>query len=157
MAEFTWTIVDDPAPPTPAAVDPLDDPTVTGTSPAELARDLLLDTTGDLKVEGNDLVIARGADAIAQDVAQRVKMVRGDYFLDLDKGLPYFEDVFVKNPNLPAFRAELREAILEAPGVKDVLEIAFTEDKAERTLTVDIRASTDVGELRLNSLPLSEL
>lgn len=145
---FTWTTEEA----TPASITrpPIG-------SVAELPRDLQLDSSGDLLIESNDLVLSSGRTAIEQDLASRLRIIRGEWFLDLDRGLPYFEDLFRKGPNLNAFRAEVRETIEATPGVVELIDLTLTEDRATRSLVIDFRARTDAGELVADSLPLLEI
>lgn len=156
-ASFSWT-VSDPAPSTSSTeAAPSADPAVAGAGAADLPKDLRLDSSGDLLVEANDLQLATGQDALAQDLASRLRLSRGDWFLDLDDGLPYFEDVFQKNPNLNAFRAEARAAIEATPGILELIELNLRADRATRELVVDFRARADLGELAASGVVLLEI
>jgi hypothetical protein len=110
-------------------------------------RDLQLDTDGDFAISGGDLQIVSGADAIVQAVKIRLQFFRGEWYLDEDAGLPYFQSVLVKNPDPNVLHSVFRRAILDTPGVLEITSLTLTFDRAERTLTVAFRISTDVGEL----------
>lgn len=110
--------------------------------------DLKLDaTTGDLAIENNDLVIIDGVDAMGQHVKIRLRLFRGEWFLDVRVGIPYYEKILVKNPDLVAVRAIFREAILETQGIVDLLDFALTVDSATRTMNLRFTATTDTDEL----------
>jgi len=101
----------------------------------------------DLVVENGDLVLLSGAEAIAQDCAQALRLFRGEEPLDLSAGIPYHTDLFVKNPRLPAVREMFRSALLKRPGVLEVLELRLDFDTATRELEVTWKVSTDEGEV----------
>lgn len=108
-----------------------------------LGVDLTLDPlTHDLSIVGGDLVL--GSD-VAQDIAIRLKFFRGDWFLNLGIGIPYFEDVFVKDPRIAQLTSIYREAIATTPGVLQVLECALELNKQTRELAVTWKAESVEG------------
>lgn len=110
--------------------------------------DLALDASGDLDVQGSDLVIVRGTDSITSDLRARLQFFRGEWFLDRDAGLPYFTDILgVKSPNLQAIRAIFEAEIRETPGVTELLSLELDFDTEDRTLDVSWRVRADAGEL----------
>lgn len=108
--------------------------------------DLALDANGDLLVERGDLALVDGLDAIAQHVAIRLQFFQGEWFLDQRVGIPYFQQVLVKAPNLTAVRSLLRDAVTTTPGVIAIVKFDL-ELGVDRTLRVDFDASTDEGPL----------
>lgn len=101
-----------------------------------MIRDLLLDETGDLAWLGGDLTLTQPG---VQDTAQRVlcalELHLGEYQLDITAGVPYRTQLLIKNPNLTAINALLREAIESVPGVVRVERLDLTVSPA-RELTV---------------------
>lgn len=113
-----------------------------------MARDLKIDwTTGDLAVVNGNFVLIDGIEAIAQSVRCRLQMFEGEWFLDETDGMPYFQTILVKNPNMDAIREAFRKRILGTVGVKDLLTLDLSYTSSARTLRVSFRASTDEGEL----------
>lgn len=110
-------------------------------------RDIALTTNGDWKIEKGDFVMVSDLEAITQSVLIRLQFFKDEWFADLDAGIPYFDSVFVKTPDLGALRSVFRQAILDTPGVLDVLELELDLDGSTRTLNVSFRASTDLGEI----------
>lgn len=113
-------------------------------SDGDLALD---DTTGDLLVMAGDLVIARGTDSIRSDLQARLKFFRGEWFLDTTVGVPYWQSVLVKNPDLRAVREALRSEILGTPGIASLESLVFDYQAGTRQLVVSFQASADSGEL----------
>ena len=110
-------------------------------------RDIRLDDDGDILVSSGDLALTGDATAVKQSLAIRLQFFAGEWFLDLDAGLPYFESILVKNPDLLAVRSLYRDVILETPGVQDLELLEFDYEGATRQLTGEYRATTDFGEL----------
>ena len=112
----------------------------------ETRLDLLLDDNG-VVLRGGDWAFAIDREGIQQRISQVLKTIAGEWFLDLDYGLPYFERVLVKNPNLPAVQDIFRRALLSVKGVSSVERLTLDLDTTSRTLRVDWVVSTDLGLL----------
>lgn len=115
---------------------------------SDTRRDIKLDAiTGDWDVSTGDLVILTGGDAIIQSAKLHLGFFQGEWFLDLDAGVPYWQRVMgkVKDPNIlyPIFRA----ALLEPQGVVSVQSLVLTFDRSTRSLRVVFELLTDVGLL----------
>jgi hypothetical protein len=104
---------------------------------------------GDLLLEKGDLVLVTGRDAIAQHLSIRLRTFLGEWFLDRRVGMPYFEQILVKDPNLAAVKALYRRAILTTPGVTDLKRLELTADAVNRSLTVSFLAETKDGPVEL--------
>jgi hypothetical protein len=111
-------------------------------------KDLLLDEeTHDLKIVDYDLNIVEGQDAILQNTSIRLLFFKGEYFLDTLAGLPLYEDILVKNPNLSRIDAIMKAHILDTPGVKELLAYESAFDPRTRRLTVTFTVDTDFGSV----------
>jgi hypothetical protein len=109
--------------------------------------DIALNNDGDIDVTNSDLSIVEGTDAIAQHISIRLQFFRGEWFLDTRLGIPYYQDVLVKNPDLVVIRGIFREVILETPGVQELVTFDTTFDAATRKLTVTFQALLTTGEI----------
>ena len=113
--------------------------------------DLLIDlnkssvTYKDLVVQNNDLVINSGLTAIQQDIIQRLSFFAGEWFLDNTQGLPWYQQILVKNPDQSKVDAIFRNAILATPGVQSLSKYSFAPNFAARLLTVSFIAQTTQG------------
>jgi hypothetical protein len=92
---------------------------------------------------------------IRQQVMLRLGFFRGEWFLDEDRGVPWYEEILIKSPNLIRIREIFREAILSVSGIREVTYLDLRFSAFARTLDVNFRASTDLGELgiTLTGLP----
>ena len=114
---------------------------------ADAVRDLLLDSSGDLVVTDGDLQLVGGADSIRQDAEVRLRFVRGEWFLATVAGVPYFDEILVKSPNLARVRALLVAELLATPGVSAVTDLSLALDGAARRLTGTFAAASDLGAI----------
>lgn len=109
------------------------------------ARNFKLDADGDLDI-GGTLSFVEDMDAIQQSLNCRLRAFQGEWFLNLNLGLPYFQEILGRAPNLVAIRALYRETITGTPGVLELKELRLAL-RTDRTLVVGFKASTDFGEL----------
>jgi hypothetical protein len=87
---------------------------------------------------------------IKQQVTLRLGFFKGEWFLDEDAGMPWYEEILVKNPNLLRIREIFREAILSVAGVQEITFLDLLFAAYSRTLSVNFKASTNLGELGIN-------
>jgi hypothetical protein len=106
--------------------------------------DLLLDDDGDL-ILISDLMFSTGLNAVAQGIRIRIQSFKGEWFLDLDHGVPYYQDLLGQKFNEVKARAAFRTAILSAPGVTELTSLEVTFDRASRALNVAWKTRTEFG------------
>ncbi len=99
----------------------------------------------------HDLMLVDGAAQLVASVEQKIKIrllfIRGEWFLDTEVGIPYLDQVFVKQPNLDLLRALYRTEIIETLGVLAVREMRVTFIAGTRRLSISFTADSDVGEI----------
>lgn len=105
---------------------------------------LVGDTTHDLVLQNGDLVVATD---IAQHAKIRLGFFEGEWFLDLEAGLPYFQSLFVKNPNLGEIEGLFRAAILETPGITAINFFELSFDTETRRLVIRWSAQSLQGTI----------
>lgn len=123
------------------------EPTTENESTLALFRDIASDENGDWALdESGDIRVASGFEAIQIDAESRLRMWKGEAFWDLDEGTDY-PLMLEKGTSLLTLRAIFTERILGTPGVFALTNMDVEFDVATRELSVDWRATTDVGEL----------
>ena len=111
------------------------------------SKDLRLLDSGDIDVSGGDLHLTSDLEAIRQSIRIHLEFFRGEWFLDVDAGLPYFQEILIKNPQLPALQSIFRAELLKVQGVTSVQSISLDFDRTSRALTVTFRVVTDKGAI----------
>jgi len=108
--------------------------------------DLKLSTLDDdLDLTGEQLSIVDGDDAIVQHLLIRLRMFKGEWFLDTRVGVPYYDSILIKNPDLVVIRSIFRNAILSTPGIANLDALTTAFDAASRKLTVEFTAIKEDG------------
>lgn len=72
-----------------------------------------------------------GTPATAQAVTTRLRLFKGEWFLNLNSGVPWFQEVFVKPARLAQTDSMIRKVILQTEGVAKLLkfELTFERDR----------------------------
>lgn len=112
--------------------------------------DLKLDSSGDLAIENDSVVLVEGVDAVAQDIDIRLKFFLGEWFLDRRLGVPYYEKILGQKPRLAAIKSIFRAAILTTPGVTAVNDLTVEYDGTSRVLNVSFLATSTEGTIEYN-------
>lgn len=108
--------------------------------------DIALKRDGDMYVSPKGDIILN--DSVAQKIRIRLLWFLNEWRWDPEEGIPYFDDVFVKNPNLDAIESVIREKIFEIPEVIEVGDISVTLNSDQRKVTIRFEAKTDEETLR---------
>lgn len=117
--------------------------------------DLKIDpVTGELVVT-DDLVFSTGSDAVAQGLRLRLQLFKGEWFLNLDEGVPYYEDVLGQKFDEKRIRAAFRPVILSTPGVVEIISLAVQFDGPTRDVTIAWEVRTEFGDTVADTLDLT--
>ena len=113
----------------------------------DLSLDLLKSSPnfGDLVLSEGDLVINSGVDAIRQNVVQRLRVYLGEWFLNTQIGVPYYQQILVKNPNKGDVDGIFQNTILGTPGINSLDAYLATLDTVTRQYSVSFRATATSG------------
>ncbi len=101
----------------------------------------------------NDLIIERGELKRVEDAAEAIQHVRTrllfyfeEWFLDLQAGTPYLQQIFTKPTNLANIESIFKSRILNTPEVERLLEFSMDyEGGSIRKLNVSFSAETSYG------------
>jgi len=103
----------------------------------------------------NDLIVSEGRLRVVEDAAETIQHVRTrlqfyleEWFLDLNSGTPYFQEVFTKPANLANIESIFKTRILNTTGVELLTNFALNyEGESKRKLTVTFSAKTTFGSI----------
>jgi len=111
-----------------------------------MALDISLDDTHDVYIIGDDLATTPDDYQTLQEIGIRLNFWRGEWFLDIQEGIQYLDEVFRKGANLFRVAALFKAEILEADGVSEIIE--FSIDYNDRVLTIEFKVRADIGLLQ---------
>jgi hypothetical protein len=107
--------------------------------------------TGDIEVSDGDLVLVQDLDRVIQQVKIALKFFKGEWELDTTKGVPYYEDIFEKNPDLLLVTSDIKNAILGVEEVTSVDSIEL-EYNPDRSLVLSCVIHTPFGNFPINDV-----
>lgn len=115
-------------------------------------RNRKLSPTGDYVFgQGSTEFLIDTPDAVAQAVLTRLKLVRGEWFDDLNEGTPWRTEILGENTQ-DTYDIALREVILDTPGVVRIDTYASVLDGQTRSLQVVARITTVYGQTTINEV-----
>ena len=92
----------------------------------------------------HDILLESGSAILYQGLDQRIdcalRTVFGEWWLDRTLGVPYFEELLKKNPDLSVARQIFASVILTVPGVQRITKLAVTFVPSTRVFQVTFEA-----------------
>jgi hypothetical protein len=88
-----------------------------------------------LKPDGH-LATVTDNEAIGQHTKQRLLFYRGEWFLDILAGTPWFQNVFVRPHDPVVIEAVIKREILDTPGIAELTAFDVQIDERKRSITV---------------------
>jgi len=90
----------------------------------------------DIHFENNNLVVVTDREAVAQRVRQHLEMYQGEWFLNTDAGVPWFQFIYVEPFDQSTAESLLKAAIIDVPGVAEITEFMVSVDQAGRSFAL---------------------
>lgn len=100
---------------------------------------------GDLHLLNGQLHFWDGANARFQKTKELLQFFKGEWFLNEEEGLPYFQQVLVKNVESRVVLSIFRRALLLVPQAVAVPVLYLKHDKVNRVAQVNFRLEFDDG------------
>lgn len=114
-----------------------------------MSRDFYIDPiTGDLAKQNFNLRFTEtDTEILSQRVERRLRLFFGEYFLNRDIGVKYFENIFLKNFDINATKNILKNEALKAEGITEVLKFDLSFDNQTRKITISSEFKGDSGQI----------
>lgn len=108
-------------------------------------KSLLIDESGDLVFNGNELQMTDAATDIQQSVRIILETLLGEFFFDENLGLTH-ENLLGKNLNLEYLKQDIIDTIIEQEErISSVDSVFFNLDKANRHLVVHVKMTAEIN------------
>jgi len=127
-------------------------------------QDLRLDApsgglTGDLtfgQSTGLDLVFISGADRVKQALQISLSTFRGEWFLNTEAGVPYFQSIIDgnKKASFTEIDALIKDVILDVADVNRILVYESSFDRPTRRFTVAFKVDTTFGPVTVEGITI---
>lgn len=106
--------------------------------------DPVLDASGNIR-------IIDGVDGLAEKIEQRFEFFRGKYFLALDQGVPYLEEILVKPVDPGLVTAILNAEILKEDEVTSIGEVEADLNPETRAFSYQATVNSIFGEVEVST------
>ena len=114
-------------------------------------RDLALSREHDLKIENFDLKLTDNNEIVAQRIKQALLLFKGEWFLDVDLGTPYYESILGHKNSLDTVRAIFVSEVQRVEGVKEVVKMEINLNNANRTASINLAVIDETNnEIEVN-------
>ena len=94
---------------------------------------------GDLHLLNGQLHFWDGGNARYQKCLELLQFFKGEWFLNTEEGVPYFQRIFIKNPDSRAILSIFRKALMLVPQAANVSELKYDLDNVIRKATITWR------------------
>lgn len=113
-------------------------------------QDVALASDGDILITPNGLVFISGIQAVVQAARVRMLFFLQEWFLNMDIGIPYFEELIGDASKVPGVldraRVVFAAAILDTPGIVEILQLQVTKNNQTRGMQVLWSARSQFGD-----------
>jgi hypothetical protein len=89
------------------------------------------------------------AEAVAQSVLTRLRLWRGEWYLDTSEGTPYMQEILGKGTESSAVQA-LYKRVRETDGVESITNFQTSLDADTRQMKFEIEIQTEYGAITVN-------
>lgn len=112
-----------------------------------------LDANGDYSFGGNAANYVSGVDAVAQAILTRLRLLKYEWWENLEDGLPLWQDILAQRD---VRRAEqlITERISMTPGVRDIMVFDSVFDNNVRRYSFNAVVNTDYGAVTLKEVQI---
>lgn len=90
-------------------------------------RDLTLAQDGDLLIEKLDLKLTTEQEIVSQRLKQALLIFKGEWFLNVEIGIPYYESILGEKNSLQTIKAIFIETIEKVKGVKELMKFEIKQ------------------------------
>ena len=115
-------------------------------------KDLLLDDSGDLLLDENGDI--QFTDSVKQAIEIRMRWFANEWKLGPSLGIPYYDEVFIKNPSEELIEEKLREAISDVDEVEEIVRFNIIVDRVLRKIKISysvlVRGNSIEGSVSIN-------
>ena len=114
---------------------------------------LLLNDSGDIYLSGGQFARGEGVNRVTQEVESALRLFLGEWFLDINKGVPYIQEIFKRPIDQEKIENILSAKVLEVNSVQTVDTITSAFDQATRLYSARITGTTIYNEPFEANLP----
>jgi hypothetical protein len=112
--------------------------------------DIALNNSGEIYLAPDgDLATVSGRDLVRQRLVSALRLFLGEWYLNEDDGVPYYQQIFVNAPRSNILEAILRRQIMASSDVLSIDSFSMTIDRRLRAVHVDFTVQSTVGPVQV--------
>ena len=92
--------------------------------------------------------LIEGVESVRQRVGQRLRLHRGEWFLQAVRGVPWFDEVLRGSPGLA--QAIIEDEIRQVHGVTNVSNVQVQFDRSTRRVSISADVETQFGPMQVS-------
>ena len=100
---------------------------------------------GDLQIKDFDFALTTRDTVIAQRVQRHLLLFKGDYWLDTELGVPYYQSILGTRNSLDTVQAIFINSIREVEGVDEIIKFDIVFNDSTRTVTIELSFKDNFG------------
>lgn len=109
-----------------------------------------VNSTNDIYIDSGELPMVTGIEEMRQLVGQVLRSFQGDWFLNFDLGMPYYQEIFRKATSISDIEGIFLDVISSISGILDITKFDLDFNASDRSLNVLFTARTTDGILNFN-------
>jgi hypothetical protein len=106
-----------------------------------------LDSNNDLIVENGQFKLVEDGAEVVQHVRTRLLFYKEEWFLNLQAGVPYFQEIFIKPASLANTESIIKSKILNTRHIESLTEFEMQYDNLSRKISISFSAITSFGTI----------
>ena len=99
--------------------------------------------TNDISFENGKMKIVSKSDEVAQRVRTRLRRILGEWFLDVNAGMPYFDGKMLGGKDFNYIKLTINSEIIDTEGVQSVRAINLLNNQQTRETSVYVEIVID--------------
>lgn len=96
---------------------------------------------GDVALADGRMFLTSRSELVRQNLLKRLRTFSGEWFLNINLGVPYFQAIFVKGIDEETITGFFVQEILSTPGVLELIDFSL-DIATNRELTVEFKVKT---------------
>lgn len=110
-----------------------------------------IDENGDYVFGSNAACFLSGAEAVAQAILTRLRLLKYEWWESLEEGLPLWQKIAAQRDK-DAAEQEIRDRIVQTKHVLAIISWNSSWDNEKRSLAIHTVVDTDYGTLEVNEV-----
>ena len=106
-------------------------------------RSIKLTENGDIDISNGRITEVSDSELTLQRIKNDFKFYKGEWYLNRELGVPYFEVFFGKNTDKNRVQDEVVRVLDEIPAILEILEINIRDEGITRFIDIKVRDRTN--------------